>query len=358
MRTAIIGCGFSANMHAQSLKAMGHQLVAVANHRLPKAQAFTQQWNVQTAVKNYQDLFDFDLDCIHVCTPPNTHFQIIKDVLNAGIHVVSEKPLCTKPAEAFELVRLAKEKNLVGAVNFNVRFHAACQTAKEKIAAENFGKICLIHGSYLQEFHVLPTEYNWRYQPELAGGLRATSEIGSHWIDLVRDWTGLEIEQVSANFGNFSPKRYLNQGIMSAEPTSGAAPIEVNSEDAAVIAIRFNNGAIGSLLLSEVSHGRGNRLSLEVSSPTRSIWWNSEEAWQLQQAQQFSGVNTQTNPFAGGFTDTFQACFESIYHDIAQGHPVQHPAYPTFYDGFVNAAVCAAIEESAHHNAVWVKVKL
>ncbi|MCD4752005.1 MAG: Gfo/Idh/MocA family oxidoreductase [Anaerolineaceae bacterium] len=358
MQAAIIGCGFIAGVHAQALKELGHKIVTVVDHNLPKAEAFAKQWNVQDFSDDYRQALRDDIDCIHICTPPAAHYQIIKDVLNTGIHVICEKPMCLDPEKALELFQLSKEKKRIAAVNFNVRFHDACGIAKNTIASTEFGKICLIHGSYLQEFHVLPNAYDWRYSTDLAGPMRATTEIGSHWIDLVRYWTGLEIDEVSANFGKFTPKRYLVDGMMFPEQKPDGAELTVDSEDAAVISIRFSNGAIGNLLLSEVSHGRMNRLSLEVTSPSHSIWWNSEEPYYLKQSQKSSGVITQTNAFSGGFPDTFHTFFSKVYQDIEAGYPAEQPDYPTFFDGCVNAAVCAAIYESANNNSTWVSITL
>ena len=144
---------------------------------------------------------------------------------------------------------------------------------------------------------------------------------------------------------------------MHAQPRGNAETIRVDSEDAAAITLRFSNGAMGSLLLSEVSHGRVNQLKLEVSSPTQSLWWNSEEPYQLHQAQKFAGVTTHTSPFGGGFNDSFNDCFSHFYADVAAGQPALQPRYATFLDGALNASVCAAIYASAMDHSAWVDVQ-
>jgi predicted dehydrogenase len=356
MHTAIIGCGFIANLHAQALMELGHAPVVVIDTQLPQAEAFAKQWGAKRFGDDFSLALGDEIRSIHICTPPILHPAMIKAAILAGKHVVCEKPMCLNPAEAKELWRLAQEKGVVGAVNFNVRFHDACQQAKKLIPAPDFGRICLIHGSYLQEFHALPSDYNWRYKPELAGPMRATTEIGSHWIDLARFWTGQEIEEVSASYGMFTPQRFLSDGIMFAQEKENSSKISVDSEDAAVISIRFSNGAIGNLLLSEVSHGRNNRVSIEVTGTRQSVWWNSEDPYRLNRSHKGEGTITQTNAFGGGFPETFKAFFKEVYQDIAAGRPSDTPSYPTFYDGYVNVAVCAAIYESATHNSKWVKL--
>lgn len=358
MRAAIIGCGFMGSVHAQALKESGHTLACVVDASLPKAEQFAQQWHAQNFGDQLSTALKDDIQCVHICTPPVLHYAMVRDALDAGKHVICEKPLCLSPDEARALLLLAREKNRVNAVNFNVRFYDACQQARELISTPDFGKIYLIHGSYLQEFHALPAEISWRYQPELAGPMRATTEIGSHWIDLVRYWTGLEIAEVSANYGRFNPDRFASNGMMLAQEKEDSRKITIDSEDATAISIRFSNGAIGNLLLSEVSHGRMNRLSIEVTGARQSVWWNSEDPWQLCRSQKFAGITTQTRAFSGGFPDTFKNFFKAVYQEVEAGHPTQNPTYPTFYDGYANAAVCAAIFASASSNSAWVKVQV
>lgn len=357
MRIAIIGSGFIAGIHAQALKELGHTIVVVINSNISSAEIFAKKWNVERFGNDLDMALTSDIDCVHICTPPIYHYQMVKSALYAGKHVLCEKPLCLSADEAKELMLLSKENNLIGAVNFNVRFYDACKKAKEFISSDGFGDVCLIHGSYLQEFHVLPDEYTWRYMPELAGKMRATTEIGSHWIDLARFWTGLEIEEVSANYGRFTPDRYIFNGVMYEDEKKFSNKITVTSDDAAVISIRFSNGAIGNLLLSEVSHGRNNKISIEVSSRNKSIWWNSEDPYQLNSSHKFGGVLTKTNAFSGGFSNTFKSYFEDVYKDIEVGKRSENPTYPTFYDGYINTTVCTAIYESANNNSVWVKIK-
>jgi predicted dehydrogenase len=357
MRAAIIGCGFIGNVHAQAITELGHTIALVIDRSLPKAKEFAKKWKADRFGASFSMASEDDIQCVHICTPPTLHYAFVKEAIEAEKHVICEKPMCLNPDEAKELMLLAQEKNLVNAVNFNVRFYDACQKAKNFISSPDFGKIYLIHGSYLQEFHALPDDYSWRYKPELAGPMRATTEIGSHWIDLVRYWTGLEIIEVSASYGKFTPHRFVANGIMYSEARESSNNLIVDTDDAAVISIRFSNAAIGNLLLSEVSHGRNNRLSIEVTGAKQSVWWNSEDPYHLCKSHKFSGVLTQTNAFSGGFPNTFKAFFTDVYQDIESAQPSQAPNYPTFYDGYVNSAVCAAIYESANNNSAWVKVK-
>lgn len=357
MRIAIIGSGNIAGVHAKALKELGHTIAVVINANLKSAETFASKYGAESFGADFSLALEKGIDCVHICTPPVLHYKAVKAALEAGKHVVCEKPMCLEPAEAKELMLLAEKKRLVGAVNFNVRFYDACRQAREAISAPDFGDVFLIHGSYLQEFHALPAEYSWRYKPELAGPMIATTEIGSHWIDLARFWTGLEIMEVSANYGRLAPERHLSEGMLYKAQKEDKDKITVAAEDAAVISLRFSNGAIGNLLLSEVSHGRINSIDLEVTGTEQSVWWNSEDPYCLNTSSKGRGINTRINAFSGGFPDTFKAFFEEVYKDIEGGGPSARPEYPTFHDGYVNSAVCSAIYESANSNSVWVRVK-
>ena len=110
--------------------------------------------------------------------------------------------------ESGELVKLAAEKKLVNAVNFNIRFYPMAQEAKAIGRSGALGdKIYIIQGSYLQDWLLLDTDWNWRLEPELGGELRAVADIGSHWMDLVTFVTGTRIKSVFADFETFLPIR-------------------------------------------------------------------------------------------------------------------------------------------------------
>ncbi|NRB47105.1 MAG: Gfo/Idh/MocA family oxidoreductase [Saprospiraceae bacterium] len=351
MKAAIIGTGLIANTHVQALQSLGQDVAAVVNRNQERGEAFARKWNIPSCTTSFADALSDEIQVVHICTPPALHYDMIKAALMAGKHVVCEKPMCIEPQRARELTKLAQEKGRIGAVVFNVRFHEASQHAKAKLADSAFGPIRLVHGSYLQEFHALPDYYSWRYQPELAGPMRALTEIGSHWIDLVHYWTGLEITAVSAQFGAFDPERKLREGMMHRG--GEGEQLEVSSEDAAMLSLRFSNGAIGNVVLSEISHGRSNRLQLEITGTQQSLWWNNEQPYQLHLGEKFHGFQTLTFPFGDGFGRTFQACFAAIYADIERGETSPDHPYATFEDGYRNAAVCMAAYRSAQEDGKW-----
>ena len=357
MNIAIVGCGGIANTHAKALKQLGHTLYAVIDSDISRAKDFQSVWGAKNASDRFEDALVPEVGCVHLCTPPALHYEMAKKVLLAGKNLICEKPLCLESAQAKELYNITREKNLIGAVNFNVRYHEACRRARDRIRHPSFGDIRLIHGSYMQEFHVLPAEYSWRYISDIGGKMRAVTEIGSHWFDLARYWSGLEITEVSAVFGKYNPKRILKGNTMYVTDNGeGGETLTVTSEDSSIILLRFSNGAIGSLVLSEVSHGRSNQIKIEVSGAKQSVWWNNENPYLLNVAHgKFQGVNASVNAFGGGFPDTFSNFFTQIYKAIEQGEDTD---YPNFYDGYVNAAICEAIYKSAETNSSWTKVQV
>ena len=354
MKVAIVGCGLIAGVHAKSLQALGHTVSLVVGREVESAKAFAETWNIVSHSDSLREDLLRDIDCVHICTPTASHYELVKQCLKLNKHVVCEKPLCLSNEQSKEVMLMAQEKNLVNAVNFNVRYYDACVKAKEILKQKAFGRPVLVQCSYQQEFHALPEAYSWRYRPEQAGYLRATTEIGSHCVDLIHHWTDLKIASVSASFGNFNPLRHVSGGVMYREPVEGSIPVDVESEDAAVISLRFDNGAIGSILLSEVAHGRSNSLKLEVAGDKQSVWWDSETPYHLNVAQKGGGVNTSVNAFSQNFSDTITLFIASVYQDIASD--VRSNNYPNFEDGFINALVCDAIYTSAKNDSKWVKI--
>lgn len=357
MRVAIIGTGLISHTHASALLHQRQTLALCVGTSVAKAQAFAEQWNIEQYSDKFEDALREDIDCIHICTPPTLHYDMVKAALLAGKHVVCEKPLCLDSGEAKELWELAQKCGKMAAVNYNVRYNEGCGKARNLVQSETFGKQLLIHGSYLQQFGLLPCEYMWRYIPKVGGSMRCVTEIGSHWFDLMRYVTGLEIVEVSADFGKFFPQRFVKDGLMYEEELEGSTPLQVDSEDAATVMLRFSNGAKGSVMLSQVSHGRSNRVAFEITSAKQSVWWNSEDPLKLHTASITSGINTQVNAFAGAFPNTHEDLFGEVYSALREGKSPNEATFPNFYDGYKAAAICEAVYESAMGGSKWVAVK-
>ena len=140
-------------------------------------------------------LADERVDVVHVTTPNHLHHGQVRDALAAGKHVVCEKPLATTSAESAELLDLAQRSGLVHCTNFNLRFYPMNHQARALVASGALGAVWNVHGGYLQDWLLYPTDWNWRLEPEKGGALRAVADIGSHWMDLAQWVTGRRIER-------------------------------------------------------------------------------------------------------------------------------------------------------------------
>lgn len=359
MKTGIWGAGNIAHTHAEALKASGIEIGAIVDVSEEKAKAFAEEFDVDKWGTDPAILLGEEITTVHVCTPPNLHYDMVMMLLDHKKNVLCEKPLCFDDKQAEELAERAKECSVVCAINFNVRFHMACQKARKLVEADEFGRVNIIHGSYLQEFNAFPAPIDWRYNTVLAGRMRAVTEIGTHWLDIAQFISGRKVTALSANFGRFYPERYVEDQNMYPDSGNGnrTEMIKVSSEDAAAINMKFDNGAIGTVLLSEVSQGRINRISLEVTGEKKNLWWNSEDNNILNTAAKGGGVNSEIFGFGNGFMDTFRSLVDSFYEDVKKESVSSHPVYPTFIDGMEIVKLCNAMLESADADGKWVEVR-
>jgi predicted dehydrogenase len=302
-----------------------------------------------------------------VTSPNHLHHPQVKEILAAGRHVVCEKPLAMTSDESAELVGLAAQTGLVNAVNFNIRFYPLNQHVREQVASGTIGDVRLVSGHYFQDWLLLETDWNWRLEPNLGGSLRAVGDIGSHWLDLAAFMTGLRITEVMADLHTFIPVRRQPSGpveTFSTERATDAVDREVGTEDVATILLRFENGARGTVAISQLSPGRKNSLEYEIDGSTAALSWDSEQPDQLwighrEAPNEILIRNPALMGAAGkaaaalpgghveGFADTFRALFDAVYADVGAGAPSEAPRYPTFAEGHDEMLVGDAVAASA-----------
>ena len=177
----IIGTGFIGPAHVEAARRLGNvEFVALAEANETLAQAKAAELSIPKAYGDYHQLLaDPDVKVVHNCTPNHLHFDVNKDILAAGKHVISEKPLAMNTDESKELVRLARESGLIHAVDFNYRYYPLIQHAREMVRSGEVGDVYAIHGSYLQDWLYLATDWNWRLVPEFSGESRAVADASS-----------------------------------------------------------------------------------------------------------------------------------------------------------------------------------
>ena len=378
-KVAVIGLGFMGRTHIQSLRRLGMEVHGVAGITEEEAKKAARELSIQKWYRNFDEaIADKEIEVIHLCTPNNLHFQQAKKALEAGKHVLCEKPLAMTSDESRQLAELAGRTGLMTAVNYNLRFYPICQEARARILAGDLGTPYLIHGAYLQDWLFLKTDWNWRLEPQQGGKLRVVADIGTHWMDLVTYLTGLKITAVMANFATVHPTRLQPAGEVETfagkiEKNVSSNETAIHTEDAAVILFRFENGALGNVSLSQVSAGRKNYFWFEISGSKSSFRWDQENPNEL-----WIGYRDQPNQIlpkdpslfhpearlltgfpgghAEGYPDTFVQVFRQFYAAIASGKLPEAGKFATFEDGHHEMLLCEAIERSARSGA-WIKVE-
>lgn len=284
LKVGVVGVGFVGAAHVDAIRRVPHaEVVAVASSTPDRARRHADELGIDRAYGDYRELLaDPDVDVVHNCTPNRWHFPINLAAMQAGKACFSEKPLTLNSAEADELVRVARETGTPTAVNFNHRGFPQVQEARTLIEQGQIGPVHAVHGSYLQDWALLETDYGWRMDSSLGGATRVVADIGSHWMDLAQHVTGARIVSVMADFVTLHPARMRAERAAvtferGAGPAGPATQVEIDTEDFASVLVRFENGARGSFTVSQISAGRKNRLSLEVDGGQGALAWRSEE---------------------------------------------------------------------------------
>jgi len=381
IKAGVIGAGFIGVAHVEALRRLGNvEVVAVAGSSLASAQRKAQDLHVPQAYGDWRQLVaDPDVQVVHNCTPNYLHRQVNLAAIAAGKHIVAEKPLGVSSQETAEMLQAARQAGVVHAVNFNYRMYPLVQEARARLAAGELGPVRLVHGNYLQDWLLLATDYNWRIDPAVGGPSRAMADIGSHWCDLAQFVSGLLINEVCADITTFLPRRRRPRRAAETFAGVGQRPadfeeVPIASEDYGSILLGFQGGARGACVISQVSAGHKNHLTLEVDGATGSLAWNQEEPNTLWLGHRGapnevlpkdpSLLHAQAKPYAhypGGhgeaYPDGIMNLFRNVYRFLQDGRDPRHEAadFPTFVDGHRAALVVEAIMRSAQERR-WVAV--
>jgi predicted dehydrogenase len=384
---AIAGTGFMGPVHVEALRRLDLPVIGVVGSSPEKSRKAASAWGLPKAYASFDELLaDRDVHAVHITTPNKWHFTMARDALRAGKHVLCEKPLAMTAAETAELVRIARGSGRAAAVNYNIRFYLLCLEVRERVRRGDLGEIFSVVGSYVQDWLLYPTDYNWRVLAEDGGRLRAVADIGTHWLDLVQSVIGLEIEAVCADLRVVHPIRQRPAGEVQTfsgkqgesspgKPAPPATqPIPITTEDTGSILLRFRGGATGNLWVSQVTAGRKNSLRFEIAGSKNAVAWNSEEPNELWLGHRdgpnetlirdpallsdaVRSLHTYPGGHNEGFPDSFKNCFREFYQSIAAGTFTTEPTFPTFADGHREILLCEAILRS-HEARAWVSVPI
>lgn len=378
LKTAVFGTGFMGRLHVEAVRRLGNvNVVAIAASGLEKARRFADQVSVRGASGDYRELLsDPTIDAVHICTPNHLHFAMAKDALEAGKHVLCEKPLALTSAEAKDLVQIAQERNLANCTCHNFRFYPQVQNMRYLREAGELGEIHTVQGTYSQDWLLYDTDYNWRIESWTNGPSRTFADIGTHWCDMVEYVTGLRIASVCADLSTFHNTRVKPDG--SVETFAGATPaagadtrIPIDTEDFGAVLLRLGDKVRGALTVSQIATGRKNRLFIEIFGTKGSFAWDQERPDDLWIGRRGSlnslAIKDPTlasdkarvyadlpGGLSEGYDDTFKQIFRNFYRTVSdRTAPVE---YPTFVDGLRQLRIVEAVLESNGRSA-WRKVK-
>lgn len=376
---AVVGTGFIGPVHVEALKRLGVKVVGVLGSSAEKSQRAAEAMGLPIGYARFEEILaDARVQVIHLTTPNRLHYPQARAALEAGKHVMCEKPLAMNAVESAELVELAQKSGRAAGVTYNIRFYPICLQAREMARAGEIGEIYSICGSYVQDWLLYDTDYNWRVLAEEGGELRAVSDIGTHWLDLAQAVSGLTVEEVCADLCTVHPVRTRPAGEVETftgklARESATIPVEIRTEDYGCVLLRFAGGARGCLWVSQVTGGRKNCLRLEIAGSKCALAWESERPNELwighrdrpnelllrDPALAPEAVRPYINYPGGhneGFPDTFKQCFRAFYSYIAAEDFSAPAPFPTFADGHREILLCEAILKS-HRERRWVKVE-
>ncbi|MEO7652714.1 MAG: Gfo/Idh/MocA family oxidoreductase [Bryobacteraceae bacterium] len=377
IRSAVFGTGFMGRVHTEGIRRLGNvEVAAIAASSGEKARSFADELGVEGSTGDYRTvLSDPTIDAVHVCTPNYLHFPMAKAAMEAGKHVLCEKPLAVSVAEAEQLVDIAKAKNVANCTFHNLRYYPIVQHIRRMRESGELGEIYAVQGTYSQDWLYYDTDWNWRIDQDSNGRSRALADIGSHWCDMIEHTTGLRITSLCCDMQTFHKTRKKPKG--SIETFSGKMlqpedyhEVPIDSEDFAAVLLRLGERARGAFTVSQMSAGRKNQLRLEIYGSKCSVTWDQEKPDELwighrNEPNQLivkdpSLLEAGARGFADlpgghseGYDDTFKQVFRRFYRTVAdRSAPVE---YPQFADGLRGLRILEKeLASSAQH--AWMDV--
>jgi predicted dehydrogenase len=371
----MVGYAFMGRAHSQAWRSVGRffdlpftpRMAAICARDRGRVAAAADRLGWAATETDWKRLVGRDdVGLVDVCTPGSSHAEISIAALEAGKHVLCEKPLANTVEEARAMAAAAERAAAGGVramVGFNFRRVPAVALARELVAAGRLGALRHVRAAYLGS-HLLDPELPlvWRLQASEAGS-GALGDLGAHAIDLAQYLAGDRIAGVSALTETFVPERPLTAG--------GGARGPVTVDDAALFIARFAGGAVGGFEATRFATGHTEGLRVELNGELGSIVWDLGALNQLRlfdatedpatQGFRTIQVTRAAHPYAGawwpdghtiGYEHTFTHEVRDLLHAIADGRdPV-----PSFADGLQVQEVLDAVQRSAATGAGWTKV--
>jgi len=304
------------------------------------------------------------IDFISVTTPNHTHYEIAKAAVQAGFNVICDKPMTFDLAQAEDLLKTVEESDVIFAVSHNYTGYPLVRMAREMILAGELGEIQAIRAQYVQGWLRTKLEEenqkqaSWRTDPGKSGAAGAFGDIATHAFNLGRYMTGLKPESVSCHLKSFVEGRVL--------------------DDYGTAVIRYENGGLGTVTASQISHGRENDLTIEIDGTKGALQWRQENPNEMIVRQNgrphqiytrdpnaphmtTSGAAACRLPSGHpeGFFEGFANVYASAFDDMAirgGGESINRrdTVYPNVYDGVEGMFFIQQCVQSSQENAAWL----
>ena len=304
------------------------------------------------------------IDFVSICTPNFLHYEIAKEFLLAGIHVVCEKPLCFSVEEAQELEALAAAKDLVFAVTYGYTGNTMVKVAREMIAEGKIGRVVAVNAEYAQDWLLDELDEAhagqdknlsvWRTDPKISGISNCVGDIGTHMENMVHYLTGLKIKRISATVNKYGHALDLNANML----------------------VEYENGVNGAYWCSQIAAGHYNGLVVRVFGDRGALEWRQEQPDYLYytpkgQAMQVltRGGNGIDQPAGGysrlpvGHPEGLYVAFANIYRDYVTaliekkaGRPYNTDSITMVDAGVDGVKFVHAVVESAEKDSAWVEL--
>ncbi|HKU34012.1 MAG TPA: Gfo/Idh/MocA family oxidoreductase [Paenarthrobacter sp.] len=380
----MVGYSFMGAAHSHAWRTAPHffdlplvpELTALAGRNPSGVEAAAAKLGWESVETDWRILVERDdIDLIDICSPGNTHAEIAIAALEAGKHVLCEKPLANTVAEAERMTAVASEASANGVYSmcgFTYRRTPALALAKRMVEEGRLGELRHVRAQYLQDWLSDPdAPLTWRLDKSKSGS-GSLGDIGAHIIDAAQWITGSRINGVSAVMETFVKERPIGGDFVGLGGHGGTdgprGPVTV--DDAAMFTSRFDDGALGVFEATRFALGRKNAMRLELNGTLGSLAFDFEEMNVLSVYDASQGfdagfrrimVTEPSHPYVGnwwptghglGYEHGFTHQVMDLVTAIAHG---QQPA-PSFADALQVQQVLAAVEESASRESLWQKV--
>ena len=370
---AILGVGMIGEVHRRAALLAGATVVGVLASSPERSRAVAKSWGVEQAYADIDEVAAGDAEIVHICTPNASHVSYAVALMEAGKHVLCEKPLGIGLTDAQHAYEVAQRTGVVNTMPLTYRFHPMAREMQARVQGDEFGAVNLIHGSYLQDWLLDPRATSWRVDPKAGGPSRAFGDIGSHWCDLAEWVTGDRIAELAATTSITIKQRPAETAATFSAARSDAPLVDVQTEDSALILFRTANDVAGSAVISQLSAGRKNRLWLEIDGMQASAVFDQEQPEQLwvgaadgarvlvRDPTQGSAEQRRLSTLPAGHPQGYAQCFEAYVADsyaavdAHNGSGEVPDGLPTFADGLRAAVICDAMLRSAATRE-WVTV--